>query len=1346
MEKIDDVHRMERLLDLESRISDVKSEINIDSLLDTVQALYLDCSHPALRRIKNIEAYVQRYEQAAHFIENCRMKPDDFTVIKTIGRGAFGEVQLIKRSDSAFFFEERFILAHANSEWIVKLHFAFQDSKNLFMVMDYMPGGDMVNLMSNYDVPESWSKFYCAELILAVDAIHQMGFVHRDVKPDNMLLDKQGHLKLSDFGTCVRMSSDGLVRSDTAVGTPDYISPEVLKSQNGNGEYGRECDYWSVGVFLYEILIGDTPFYAESLVGTYGKIIDHKNSLTFPEDVEISKEAKHLICSFLTDRHERLGKNGVEEIKTHPFFISDEFTFENLRECIPPVVPEIVTDDDTSNFDDISAEEISEEKFPATKTFAGNHLPFIGFSYSGDYQLMSRGLSNKNSDENIQNAEYLIKIEKLEEEIYSLSSMNDELEKKYRFSLKQLENFANQQQNVSVIEKENREMEKSVAMLKHDLKEVQRKLEYEMENRRNAEEKLDQLSNRIKEEKMLRAQVSASSSQMSEKVFNLEKEFKELNEKFKVESENNLKLKKSNAEALLCISTKDQSIQELHEKITSLHNSNISREKTIRNLEMQYEERLQQVSDRTSELENRKHALDLELERASIRENSLVAENREINNKFAELEKNHAMLVLELKNLQKKLDEEAAAHRKDLDSLTADKKRLLSSTEEANLEALQALQIKLNEEKTIRQKLEQMNMSKEREISMLTVEQRQLNLQFQKLEGEYIKEVEKVKALSQDYEEECQKRSNLQSELTNQLSENNKLKTKEKQLIQDLCNLQESKRSIEEELNKMKMIKSMDDLQMKELEDQLEAETYFSTLYKTQVKELKEEVEEKQQLVMDFEGERNNIYHQLQIAVARADSESLARSIAEETIADLEKERTMHELELKDLISRHRTELSNKDVTISNLKDKENEFKKTIEHLTQEKEEFSVKVLSLQEELMNLRNQSANVDDQIQQLNKQIQQERLLKLQAVNKLAEIMNRKDWSGKKNKSNATFDLRKKEKECRKIQQELTLEKEKYNQMITRFNKELSEMQALLYDESQAKLKIQMELDSKDSEIEQLQHKLALVNSENASFSSGIEDNDDGFPEIRLEGWLSIPSKQNIKRHGWKKLYVVVSSRKIIFYNNEADKLNADPIIILNLNKLFHVRPVTQGDVIRAEVKDIPRIFQLLYAGEGESRKPGDSSHLEMSLPKDTMQLGVLEHKGHDFVSINFHMPTACEVCPKPMWHMFRPPPALECRRCRLKVHKDHLEKKEDLIAPCKVNYDPNSARELLLLANSVEEQQMWVSRLRKKIEKCGYAAQQESRGGSPRASMRSTSKYQPQKSATLPSNVLSNSARK
>jgi len=179
---------------------------------------------------------------------------------------------------------------------------------------------------------------------------------------------------------------------------------------------------------------------------------------------------------------------------------------------------------------------------------------------------------------------------------------------------------------------------------------------------------------------------------------------------------------------------------------------------------------------------------------------------------------------------------------------------------------------------------------------------------------------------------------------------------------------------------------------------------------------------------------------------------------------------------------------------------------------------------------------------------------------------------------------------------------------------------------------------------------------------------------------------------------------------------------------------VRSVTQGDVIRADAKDIPRIFQLLYAGEGESRKPNENAHLTEL--KEEHKPGMVNHKGHDFVPLTFHMPTTCEVCPKPLWHMIKPPPALQCRRCRLKVHKEHLEKKEELVAPCKVNYDPNTAKEMLLLATTIEEQQHWVSRLSKKVQKVGYAAQESNRI-SPRSSMRQPYRTQSSKSHTLPS---------
>jgi serine/threonine protein kinase len=217
-----------------------------------------------------------------------------------------------------------------------------------------------------------------------------------------MLLDAQGHLKLADFGTCMKMGPDGMVRSETAVGTPDYISPEVLKSQGGTGEYGRECDWWSVGVFLYEMLVGDPPFYAESLVGTYGKIMDHQNALQFPEDVEMSAGAENLIRGFLTDRNSRLGRNGVEEIMKHPFFKNDQWDFHTIRDCVPPVVPDLSSDDDTSHFDDVENDS-PDEVFPTPKAFAGNHLPFVGFTYSKDYQLLRSGTSSPTRPPKVRN-------------------------------------------------------------------------------------------------------------------------------------------------------------------------------------------------------------------------------------------------------------------------------------------------------------------------------------------------------------------------------------------------------------------------------------------------------------------------------------------------------------------------------------------------------------------------------------------------------------------------------------------------------------------------------------------------------------------------------------------------------------------------------------------------------------------------------------------------------------------------------------------------------------------------------------------------------------------------------
>lgn len=232
---------------------------------------------------------------------------------------------------------------------------------------------------------------------------------------------------------------------------------------------------------------------------------------------------------------------------------------------------------------------------------------------------------------------------------------------------------------------------------------------------------------------------------------------------------------------------------------------------------------------------------------------------------------------------------------------------------------------------------------------------------------------------------------------------------------------------------------------MKELQDSLETEQYFSTLYKTQTNELKEELDEKNRLNKEFEEERASLKHQCQLALARADSEALARSIAEETVTDLEKEKTMKELELKDLIAKHHSEINAKEVALNKSKDREMELKKLNEQLTKEKDEISRQLKQAQEELF----QKIDNNEEIEKLRGRLQTEQLLKQQAVNKLHEVINRKDvFMPKKQAKFPNADLRRKEKDLKKLQQELTQEKEKYNQNIAQLQKSIQELNVSNY----------------------------------------------------------------------------------------------------------------------------------------------------------------------------------------------------------------------------------------------------------------------------------------------------------
>ncbi|KAL9885164.1 rho associated coiled-coil containing protein kinase isoform 4-T4 [Glossina fuscipes fuscipes] len=1358
---------------LEQEMRNPYSICNVDCLLDTVTALVNDCDHESLKRLKNIEAYATKYKSLAQQICQLRMNVDDFHFIKIIGAGAFGEVQLVrhktsrqvyamkrlskfemmKRPDSAFFWEERHIMAHANSDWIVQLHFAFQDQKFLYMVMDYMPGGDVVSLMSMYEIPEKWAIFYAMEVVLALDTIHNMGFVHRDVKPDNMLLDRYGHLKLADFGTCMRMGSNGLVVSNNAVGTPDYISPEVLQSQGVDNEYGRECDWWSVGIFLYEMLVGDTPFYADSLVGTYGKIMDHKNSLSFPAEVELSENAKSLIRAFLTDRTQRLGRQGIDEIKAHPFFHNDTWNFDNIRESVPPVVPELSSDDDTRNFEDIERDETPEEVFPTPKNFDGNHLPFIGFTYTGDYQLLSNDTVDAEAKEDVPNSvnhnhrhrpSNSSEIKRLEALLERERDHNETLEKQDKALRQQLELVIKREAGIQLMASE---YEKDLAITQHKYKTALQKMEQEVELRKKTEVLLAETQRNLDNEQKIRTREMNNHQHHNDKIIALEKQLKEMEENFKNETENSQKLKKQIAEWGLAKQELEAKILQLQTTISGLQTQKETLQHEVAELQAQLAQEKNsrsQLKESHKESENKLQNLSNDLERAIGREQKAYEDNRVLNEKISDLEKANASLDFELKAAQGRYQQEVKAHQE------TEKSRMLSR-EEANLQEVKALQTKLNEEKSARIKADQNSQEKERQLNMLSVDYRQIQQRLQKLEGECRQEAEKVMVLQSQLDQEHTKKNSLLSDLSLKTSEVAHLKSRENQLQKELTALRENKRKYEEDIGQIKNALNKEILQKRELQDQLEAEQIFSRLYKAQANEHREEIEERCREIQDLKEERVSLKHQVQVAVARADSEALARSIAEETVADLEKEKTIKELELKDFIAKHRNEMAAKEVVLSTAKDAESDLVKTLNQKNNEYEDAMQQHKKLQEELAQLRNTK---EEEIVKLKEKWKNEMLLKQVAVNKLAEVMNRRDTDLQKQKGKArsSAELRKKEKEMRRLQQEMQQEREKYNQLLSKFQ----DLQSQAIEDSHVKQKLQMEIDCKATEIEQLQSKL----NETASLSSADNDPEDNqnssllslIQDSVFEGWLSVPNKQNIRRHGWKRQFVVVSSRKIIFYNSEIDKQNtSDPVLILDLSKVFHVRSVTQGDVIRADAKEIPRIFQLLYAGEGEARRPDEQNQLDISVLRAASveeRPGSILHKGHEFVHITYHMPTACEVCPKPLWHMFKPPAAYECKRCRNKIHKEHVDN-NDPLAPCKLHHDPHSAREMLLLASTPDEQNLWVSRLSKRIQKCGYKANSSSNNSSnndgskisPSQSTRSN--YKPyavnvQRSATLPAN--------
>ncbi|KAM6949019.1 LOW QUALITY PROTEIN: RAC-beta serine/threonine-protein kinase-like [Aplochiton taeniatus] len=336
----------------------------------------------------------------------------DFDYLKVLGKGTFGKVLLVKEKATGMYYAMKIIrkehvitkvnVQHTISEsrvlqkikhpFLITLQYAFQTHDRLFFVMEFANGGELFFHLSRERVfSEDWVRFYGAEIVSALDYLHSRNMAYRDLKLENLLLDKDGHVKITDFGLCKEDVTDGDTMH-TCCGTPEYIAPEVLV-----GEYSRAVDWWGLGVIMYEMLCGRPPFYSRDCKLLFELIL--MQQVVFPENV--GPEAEDLLTGLLMKApKQRLGggPGNAKDVMAHKFFTSINWQDVVERKLTPPFKPQFTSESDTRYFDDeftaqaITPADMSDSLDPGD---VYHHRHFPEFSYSASRGRMAAGLMER---------------------------------------------------------------------------------------------------------------------------------------------------------------------------------------------------------------------------------------------------------------------------------------------------------------------------------------------------------------------------------------------------------------------------------------------------------------------------------------------------------------------------------------------------------------------------------------------------------------------------------------------------------------------------------------------------------------------------------------------------------------------------------------------------------------------------------------------------------------------------------------------------------------------------------------------------------------------------------------
>jgi len=383
--QIDDLAEKANKIGIEENIEKIKSEANVE-VIDLVKA-------------NNSSG-------------DLKLTLDDFEIRRVLGTGGFGKVFLVSKTSGAqngkfyamkvlkkavivrnketkevereinFYAKlERDVLASVRHPFIVDLKYAFQARNKVYLIMEYLAGGELfMQLQKERMLMEDTAIFYLSQVLLALEHLHTQGIIYRDLKPENVMLDRRGHVKLTDFG-CIKESSNEELNY-TFCGTVEYMAPEII---NKSGRHGKEVDWWSFGILIHDMLTGSPPFTGNNRKTITDRVLRGKLQLKN----YLTPNAKDIIKRLLNRSVEKrlgAGERDALAIKEHRFFTGVSWDQVLERRVAPPFLPQLSGEDDVSNFDDEFTSKPAIDSPPGVVPSPSVDDAFLGFSFDGDVE------------------------------------------------------------------------------------------------------------------------------------------------------------------------------------------------------------------------------------------------------------------------------------------------------------------------------------------------------------------------------------------------------------------------------------------------------------------------------------------------------------------------------------------------------------------------------------------------------------------------------------------------------------------------------------------------------------------------------------------------------------------------------------------------------------------------------------------------------------------------------------------------------------------------------------------------------------------------------------------------